>query len=119
MPSKKLGLLAGKPLIAHTIERARRARSINRVIVSTDAPQIAAVSRQYGAEVVWWPAEISDDTAMSESTLLHVMDYLQQTEGYNPDVLVFLQCTSPLTLSEDMDGATRTFWMRMPTVFWR
>jgi len=107
MPHKNLGLLAGKPLIAHTIERGRQTKSISRIVVSTDDPEIAAVSRQYGAEVVWRPAEISGGTATSESALLHALDYLQQTEGYKPALLVFLQCTSPLTLPEDMDGAVQ------------
>ena len=107
IPSKNLGLLAGKPLIAHTIERGRQTKSISRIVVSTDDPEIAAVSRQYGAEVVWRPAEISGGTATSESALLHALDYLQQTEGYKPALLVFLQCTSPLTLPEDIDGAAQ------------
>jgi len=108
VPQRNLALLAGKPLIAHSIERARQAGSISRIIVSTDDPEIVAVSRQYGAEVVRQPAEISGDTAKPESALLHVLDYLQQVEGYEPALLVFLQCTSPLTLPEDMDGAVQT-----------
>ena len=108
IPRKNLRLLAGKPLIAHTIERARLTKSLRRIVVSTDDPEIAAVSRQFGAEPICRPAEISGDTATSESALLHVLDYLQQTEGYKPDLLVFLQCTSPLTLPEDIDGAVQT-----------
>jgi len=107
IPRKNLRLLAGKPLIAHTIERARQTKSLSRIVVSTDDPEIAAISRQYGAEPVLRPAEISGDTATSESALLHAVDYLQQTEGYKPDLLVFLQCTSPLTLPEDIDGAVQ------------
>jgi len=61
IPRQNLRLLAGKPLIAHAIERARQTKSISRIVVSTDDPEIAAVSRQYGAEVVWRPAEISGD----------------------------------------------------------
>ena len=107
IPRKNVRLLAGKPLIAHTIEHARQAHSVNRVIVSTDDPEIASVSKQYGAEVIWRPAEISGDTASSESALLHALEYLQQTEGYEPDIVVFLQCTSPLTLPEDINGAVQ------------
>ena len=107
IPRKNLQPLAGKPLLAHTIEAALSARYIGRVVVSTDDAEIAAVSRQYGAEVVWRPAEISGDTASSESALLHTLEYLQQTEGYEPDLLVFLQCTAPFTLPEDIDGAVQ------------
>lgn len=104
IPRKNILPLLGKPLIAYNIEQARQARLVDRVFVSTDDPEIAAISRQYGAEVVWRPAEISGATASSESALLHTLEHLQQAEGYRPDLLVFLQCTSPLTLAEDIDG---------------
>jgi len=79
-------------------------RKITRVIVSTDDHEIAAVSKQYGAEVVWRPANISGDTASSEAALLHVLEHLKTTEYYQPDLIIFLQCTSPLTTHEDIDG---------------
>jgi YrbI family 3-deoxy-D-manno-octulosonate 8-phosphate phosphatase len=104
IPRKNVRLLAGKPLIAHTIESARQAYRVRRVIVSTDDPEIAAVSEHYGAEVVWRPTELSGDAASSETALLHVLEYLQLTEGNLPDLVVFLQCTSPLTLPEDIEG---------------
>ena len=107
IPRKNLQLLAGMPLVAHTIEQARTARSIRRVVVSTDDPEIAKTARHYQAEVVWRPAEISGDDASSESALLHTLDALRQSEGYQPDLLVFLQCTSPLTLAVDIDGTVQ------------
>jgi YrbI family 3-deoxy-D-manno-octulosonate 8-phosphate phosphatase len=107
IPRKNVCLLAGKPLIVHTIEHAQQARSVSRVAVSTDDSETAAISEKCGAEVIWRPAEISGDTASSESALLHVMEHLHQTEGYDPDLVVFLQCTSPLTLPEDIDGAVQ------------
>ena len=105
VPRKNIQLLAGKPLIAHTIEQALQARQINRTIVSTDDAEIAAISEQYGAEVVMRPPELASDTASSESTLLHTLEYLQQTEEYQPDLVVFLQCTSPLRQPDDIDNA--------------
>jgi YrbI family 3-deoxy-D-manno-octulosonate 8-phosphate phosphatase len=107
IPRKNILPLAGKPLIAYNIEQARLARSVNRVVVSTDDAEIGAVARQYGAEVVWRPAEISGDSASSEAALLHVLESLHAAEGYQPDVLVFLQCTSPLTLADDIDGTVQ------------
>jgi N-acylneuraminate cytidylyltransferase len=107
IPRKNIRPLAGKPLIAYNIEQARRSRYIDRLVVSTDDVEIAAVARGYGAEVVWRPAEISGDTASSESALLHGLESLEQAEGYRPDLLVFLQCTSPLTLAEDIDGTVQ------------
>ena len=108
IPRKNVRILADKPLIAHTIERALQARLVDRVLVSTDDDEIAAVSEQYGAEIIWRPTDISGDTASSELALLHAIDYLQETEGYRPALVVFLQCTSPLTLPEDIDGTVQS-----------
>ncbi len=104
IPRKNILPLLGKPLIAYNIEQARRSRLVSRVVVSTDDAEIGAAAVHYGAEVVWRPAEISGDSASSELALLHTLEHLQQVEGYQPDLLVFLQCTSPLTLAEDIDG---------------
>jgi N-acylneuraminate cytidylyltransferase len=104
IPHKNIRHIMGKPLLAYSIEQACSTPAISRVVVSTDDTHIAQVARQYGAEVVWRPTEISGDTASSESALLHALDYLERTEGYVPDILVFLQCTSPLTLATDIEG---------------
>ena len=104
IPGKNVKCLAGKPLIAHTIESAQKATHVHRIIVSTDSPQIAEIAKEYGAEIIYRPAEISDDNSSSESALLHVLEHLRQTEEYQPDLVIFLQCTSPLTAPEDIDG---------------
>lgn len=103
VPRKNVRPVAGKPLIAWNIEAARDARTVDEVYVSTDDDEIAAISEQYGAKVVRRPAEISGDTASSESALLHVIDTLA-AQGVNPEEIVFMQCTSPLTASEDIDA---------------
>ena len=105
IPRKNVQLLGGKPLLAYSIECARGTPSISRVVVSTDDSEIAAVAKEYGAEVIWRPAEISGDTASSESALIHVLDYLRDTEGYEPDLVVFLQATSPLRKPDDIQNA--------------
>lgn len=108
VPRKNIKLLAGKPLIAYTIEHALRARQVNRTIVSTDDAEIAKVARQYGAEVVTRPPELATDTASAESVLLHVLSFLEQKEGYTPSLVVLLQATSPLRLPDDIDNAIDT-----------
>ena len=105
VPRKNIRLLAGKPLIAYTIEQALGARSVTRTIVSTDDDEIVAVSKEYGAEVVKRPAELATDTATSEAALIHALNYLRDTEGYEPDLVVFLQATSPLRQPDDIDNA--------------
>ncbi|MDD2238193.1 MAG: acylneuraminate cytidylyltransferase [Kiritimatiellae bacterium] len=104
IPHKNIHPLAGRPLIAWTIDAALAAKRVDRVVVSTDDAEIADVARQWGAEVVLRPVEIAGDTASSESALLHVLETLRTDEQYVPDMLVFLQCTSPLTSAEDVDG---------------
>ena len=107
---KNLLMLAGKPLVAHSIEAARMSHHVNRIFVSTDDPEIAAVSQQYGAEVVWRPEDISGDLASSEEALLQVLEHLRQVEEYVPELVVFLQCTASLTLAEDIDGTVEALY---------
>lgn len=105
LPGKNIRHLAGKPLIAHTIEQAKRSRYVTRVMVTTDSHAIADIAKQFGAEVLIRPQAISGDTATSESALLHCLDELRATEGYEPDLVCFLQCTSPIRTEIDIDEA--------------
>ncbi|MBI2936087.1 MAG: NTP transferase domain-containing protein, partial [Chloroflexi bacterium] len=72
LPRKNLLLLGGKPLVAHTIEHALQASSVQRTIVSTEDAEIATVAERFGAQVILRPPELASDTATSESALLHV-----------------------------------------------
>lgn len=105
IPRKNVQTVGGKPLLAHSIEHAKAAEGISRIVVSTDDNEIAGVARDCGAEVIWRPAEISGDTATSESALVQVLDYLEETEGYVPELVAFLQCTSPVRHPRDLDRA--------------
>lgn len=105
IPGKNIKPIAGRPLLAHTILAARAARRVDAVFVSTDSPQIAEVAQQFGAEVIWRPAELAGDTASSESALLHALAELERRAQLSAPLLTFLQCTSPLTRAEDIDGA--------------
>jgi N-acylneuraminate cytidylyltransferase len=77
---------------------------VERVVVSTDDSEIAKLAGQSGAQVVTRPPELSTDTASSEEALRHVLEVLSQSEGFEPDLVVFLQCTSPFTTVEDVEG---------------
>jgi YrbI family 3-deoxy-D-manno-octulosonate 8-phosphate phosphatase len=105
IPRKNVRPLGGKPLIVHTIEHARHATSIGRVVVSTDDEETGSVARAHGADVVPRPQELSGDTASSESALLHALDYLRDEESYEPELVVFLQATSPIRRPNDVDEA--------------
>ncbi len=104
IPRKNVKLLCGRPLVAWTIDAALAASTIGRVVVSTDDDEIAEISRRYGAEVVRRPPEIAGPLASSESALLHTLETLRDEQDYRPDAVAFLQCTSPLTMPEDIDG---------------
>lgn len=109
IPRKNLALLSGRPLLLHTLEAARRAPSVDRVVVSTEDGEIARTAREAGAEVVERPAELAGDDASSESALLHVLDTLHEKDGYEPDRVVFLQATSPRRRGDDVERALEHF----------
>lgn len=94
LPGKNVRMLAGKPLIAYSIEAARGCDLINRVIVSTDDDDIARIAGEYGAETPFRrPAELASDNATTESVLAHALTWLERDGGYAADVMVFLQPT--------------------------
>lgn len=103
---KNLCTVGGVSLLARCISAARGAEGVNRVLVSTDSPDIKSAALAAGAEAVDRPALLGSDTASSESVLLHVLDGLEES-GDLPDILLFLQCTSPFTRSADIDRAVR------------
>jgi N-acylneuraminate cytidylyltransferase len=109
IPRKNILPIAGKPLIAWSIEAARTSRYVERVVVSTDDGEIASISEEHGAQIVWRPPGISGDTSSSESALLHTLDRLKHDEGHEPELVLFLQATSPLRRSDDIDSAIETF----------
>ena len=108
IPEKNIINIAGKPLIAWTIEQSIKTKSIYKTYVSTNDNQIADISKQYGAEIIWRPEEICGDSATSESAILHALDYLKEKQELEPDYVVFLQATSPLRKKDDINNAIDT-----------
>jgi YrbI family 3-deoxy-D-manno-octulosonate 8-phosphate phosphatase len=102
VPGKNLRRVGGVPLVARAITACRRSRFIDTVFVSTDDPEIAEISRAAGAQVIERPPTIAGDLASSESALLHALEELAAV-GHTPEVLVFVQCTSPFIQPEDLD----------------
>lgn len=104
IPRKNVRPLLGKPLIAWTIEEARKCPSMSRIIVSTDDEEIAEVSRQYGAEVPFMrPTELAEDLTPDLPVFLHALEWLTEHEGKTPDMIAHLRATGPLRTAEDME----------------
>ncbi|MFQ5712365.1 MAG: cytidylyltransferase domain-containing protein [Candidatus Geothermarchaeales archaeon] len=111
IPNKNLRELAGKPLVAWTIEAALRSKMLNRVVVSTDSEEIARVSREWGAEVPFIrPARLATDYTPVLPVLQHAIRFLEEEENYRVGVVVTLQPTSPLRDEDDIDEALKMFF---------
>lgn len=104
IPNKNIKFLDGKPLIYYSIEVAKKAKLVNKVVVSTDRKEIAAVAKKYGAEVIDRPAELASDESPTELTMIHAVVELEKS-GYKPDYIVLLQPTSPLRYPDDVDNS--------------
>ncbi|MBI4762475.1 MAG: acylneuraminate cytidylyltransferase [Chloroflexi bacterium] len=108
IPRKNIKPFAGFPLIAWSIAAGLQAKSVSRVIVSTDDEEIAAVARQYGAEVPFLrPAELAQDRTPDFPVFEHALKRLAETEGYKPEVVVQLRPTSPIRPMEMVDSAVK------------
>jgi CMP-N-acetylneuraminic acid synthetase len=105
---KNLQKVGGKPLIVRAIEASKKSKLVSRIVVSTDDSEISKISKEFGVEVFGRGKKISNDKATSESVIIDVLQKLKNNENYIPDITVFIQCTSPFTISEDIDGAIKT-----------
>lgn len=105
VPRKNLREIAGKPLIAWAIEAGRQSRYIDRLILSSEDPEIMAQARSWGCEVPFVrPAELARDDTPGMEPVLHALTALPEEYDY----VVVLQPTSPLRLAEDIDGCLET-----------
>lgn len=101
LPGKNIKPLAGKPLIAWTIEAAQQSQYIDKVILSSDDEQIIETAKQYGCEVPFIrPTELASDTATSIDVVLHALENVSAH-----DLIILLQPTSPLRDAHDIDAA--------------
>jgi len=108
IPLKNIKLLDGKPLVTYMIEAALQAQLVDRVIVSSDHPEIIRISKERGAEVPFVrPADIAEDVP-SEMVTQHAVRFLRDQEGYDTDIAVTIQPTTPFCRPEDIDGCVQT-----------
>jgi len=109
IPRKNIKELCGKPLIAYTIEAAKKSTYLTRCIVSTDDKEITHISREHGADVPFVrPRELAQDHSISMEVAQHALEWLKENEGPPTggeyDYLMILQPTSPLRTAEDIDA---------------
>ncbi|HKJ39254.1 MAG TPA: acylneuraminate cytidylyltransferase [Anaerolineales bacterium] len=108
IPHKNIREFAGFPLIAWSIAAGLQSKSVSRVIVSTDDDEIADVAREYGAEVPFLrPSELAQDRTLDLPVFEHALKWLEDIEGYKPDIVVQLRPTSPIRPVDMLDGAIK------------
>ena len=102
---KNIRHLAGKPLVGWILDAARQSKYMNRVVVSTDSPDYAAVATSFGADVPYLrPAELAADESPEFEYVKHMVEWLDKNEGYRPDIVVRMMATIPLQSAEDIDA---------------
>ena len=103
IPLKNIKLLAGRPLISYMVEAAMESRLLDRLIVSTDHPEIARIARDYGAEVPFMrPNDLAEDVA-SELVTQHAVRFVEG-EGYAVRIVLTMQPTTPFCSADDIDA---------------
>ncbi|MDY6052084.1 MAG: acylneuraminate cytidylyltransferase family protein [Rothia sp. (in: high G+C Gram-positive bacteria)] len=115
IPRKNLKPIAGKPLVAWTVEQALATKAelegehLVDVLVSTDDAELADIARDYGAEVPFMrPAHLAEDTTATEPVIEHAIEFYS-AEGKRPDAVMLLQATSPVRLPGTLTRAIRQF----------
>jgi N-acylneuraminate cytidylyltransferase len=109
IPRKNIRSFAGYPLITWSIAAGLQAHTVNRVIVSTDDTEIASVAREYGAETPFMrPPELAQDRTADLPVFEHALKWLEDIEGYKPDIVVQLRPTSPIRPKDCIDEAVKT-----------
>ena len=103
IPQKNIRQVCGKPLIAWTIEAAQQSVLMDRWVVSTEDPEIARISRRYGAEILNRPPQLATDTTPTLHVLKHALNHV------SADIVVLLQPTSPIRSSGLIDRCIRQF----------
>lgn len=104
--NKNIRPLAGKPLLAHTLEQAKESGLFQRIAVSSDSDAILKVAEQWGADdLVVRPQELASDTSPKLPAICHCVKAAEIRAGKRADIVVDLDATSPLRLTEDIKGA--------------
>lgn len=112
LPGKNIKPLRGKPLIAWTIEQAKKSKYIDRIIVSTEDDEICAIAKKYGADIPFTrPKYLAKNNTKMIEVLLHAISHLEEKREYY-DLMMLLQPTSPLRLSADIDESVKLLFKK-------
>jgi N-acylneuraminate cytidylyltransferase len=104
LPGKNVRPLLGRPLLSWAISTAKSCRRVERVLLSSDSEEYAAIGREYGAETPFLrPAEHATDTAIELGYIRHALHWLAENQSYRPDLVVRICPTAPLIRAEDID----------------
>lgn len=110
VPGKNLLTLAGRPLIAYSIECAQKCPEVDRIIVSTDSPEIAGIAEESGVSVPFLrPAELATDESAKIDTIRHATEWAEAHWDLQPTLVVDLDITTPLRSPEDVSGCIGLF----------
>lgn len=110
IPNKNIIDFKGKPMIAWSILQAQKCKYKMRIIVSTDSSEYAKIANQYGAETPFIrPHEISGDLSTDYECIKHCIDWLNDNENYNPDIILHLRPTQPCRKVKDIDKCLELF----------
>ncbi len=114
IPGKNIIDFCGKPLIAWTIEQALVSKYLDRIVVSTEDKEIAEISIKYGADIPFVrPKELAEDNAKGIDVVLHATDWFRENDKRKQyDLIILLQPTSPLRITEDTDKAIEFLFLK-------
>lgn len=105
IPKKNIKEILGRPLIAYTIAEALRAKSLARVVVSSEDQEILEVAKRYGAETLLRPKNLATDDTLAIDVMIHAIEAREKEEGKKYHYAIMLQPTTPMRKAEDIDEA--------------
>ncbi len=105
VPGKNIRDLLGKPVINYTIKAAHAAKSINRIVVSSDSPEVIGICQNMGIDFIKRPGELASNNAQIDDVMRHAMTELESQNGYRTDAVVLLYANVPVRADNIIDRA--------------
>lgn len=109
VPRKNVRLLRGKPVVAYTIEAALKTPKVSQVVISTNCEETKQIALKYPVAVIDRPSELAGDLSPTYPVILHALEVLSMEGTMPPDIVLLLQCTSPLRTSDHISESLALF----------